>query len=138
MEVSEGDELVPHSIEVAAAFRGPLPPPDMLRVYEEALPGLAERIVTEAETESAHRRRMEETELAADIGLARRGQTGAWLIGFAFLVAAVVLAVTGNALIGGVLGVVELLLIAASFAIRRRFDLEALRGATPDEPPPLD
>lgn len=39
MEASEDGELVPHSIEVAAAFRGPLPPPDMLRGYEETLPG---------------------------------------------------------------------------------------------------
>ncbi len=138
MEADKNRELVPHSIEVAAAFHGPLPPPDMLRGYEETLPGLAERIVTEAETESAHRREMETTALAADISLARRGQAGAWMIGFAFLIAAVVLVVSGNAVIGGVLGVVELLLIAASFAIRQRLDLEALRGITPADPPPAD
>ena len=110
----------------------------MLRGYEETLPGLAERIVTEAETESAHRREMEKTALAADVGLARRGQTGAWLMGFAFLIAAVVLVFTGYAVIGGVLGIVELLLIAASFAVRQRFDLEVLRGAAPADSPRLD
>lgn len=40
-------------------FSGPLPPPEVLARYNEALPGGAERIVTLAEEQASHRRRME-------------------------------------------------------------------------------
>lgn len=40
-------------------FAGPLPPPALLGEYEQALPGLAERIVTMAENEGNHRRAVE-------------------------------------------------------------------------------
>lgn len=40
-------------------FSGPLPPPEVLARYNDALPGGAERIVTLAEEQAQHRRRME-------------------------------------------------------------------------------
>lgn len=51
MEAGEGGELVPHSIEVAAKFRGPLPPPDLLRGYEETLPFSADCSFVRGQTE---------------------------------------------------------------------------------------
>ncbi len=43
----------------AETFSGPLPHPDILARYEEVHPGLANRIVHQAESETAHRQEME-------------------------------------------------------------------------------
>ena len=70
-------------VAVSAAvqyFQGPLPPPEVLKGYEEALPGTAERIVTMAEDEACHRREMQRFKLGSDAKLEARGQTfGFWL-----------------------------------------------------------
>jgi uncharacterized membrane protein len=58
-QVHQG-EMFPGAIAVTAeSFAGPLPPPVLLGEYEEALPGLAERIVSMAENEGSHRRGIE-------------------------------------------------------------------------------
>lgn len=41
---------------------GPLPPPSVLKAYDDVMPGLAERIINSWEAESSHRRRQEERE----------------------------------------------------------------------------
>jgi uncharacterized membrane protein len=61
------------SVFRAASFSGPLPPPEMLRQYNEIAPGMAERIVAMAEEQSSHRRTLEKkvvfgNELRAHIG----------------------------------------------------------------------
>jgi uncharacterized membrane protein len=40
-------------------YSGPIPPPEFLAKYNEIHPGLAERIITMAESESLHRRNIE-------------------------------------------------------------------------------
>ncbi len=44
-------------------FEGPLPPPDLLKQYEQTLPGIAERIVRMAEEEQAHRHTLAQADL---------------------------------------------------------------------------
>lgn len=52
--------MFPAAIAVTReSFAGPLPPPALLAEYEQALPGLAERIVLIAENEGNHRRAVE-------------------------------------------------------------------------------
>ncbi|MFP3941314.1 MAG: DUF2335 domain-containing protein [Thermoanaerobaculia bacterium] len=58
----------------ATRFSGPLPPPEVLSAYQEALPGSAERIIQMAEEQGTHRRQMESRELAAQIKSQTRGQ----------------------------------------------------------------
>lgn len=57
-----------HITRVAAAFSftGPLPPPDVLTKYNDALPGAAERIVAMAERQSAHRQEIEKTVIGSN------------------------------------------------------------------------
>lgn len=43
------------------AFSGPLPPPEALEKYNQALPGAAERIIKMAEEQSKHRQHLEKT-----------------------------------------------------------------------------
>lgn len=58
--VERQEELFPAQVQLrAAAFSGPLPHPRLLREYDVVLPGLAERIVGNAEDEARHRRSVE-------------------------------------------------------------------------------
>ncbi len=63
---------------------GPLPAPSDLKAYEDIYPGLANRIVTMAEEQSAHRRYLEAKVITSDV---RRSWGG--------LIAALVVAVIG-------------------------------------------
>jgi uncharacterized membrane protein len=47
------------SVEVMTAFQGPLPSPDILKGFEDVLPGSAERIMKMAEKEQASRHSLE-------------------------------------------------------------------------------
>jgi uncharacterized membrane protein len=70
-------------------FVGPLPSPQLLQEYENILPGLAERIVIMAETQAAHRQRMERSVLKIE---SRNSTLG---VIFAFLISVSALAVSG-------------------------------------------
>jgi uncharacterized membrane protein len=63
------------ALQMRLTFNGPLPPPEVLAGYNDALPNGADRIVKLAEEQAAHRRRLES-----------RGQ----LLLFAFAVVALV------------------------------------------------
>lgn len=45
---------------IRSEFSGPMPPPSILSGYEKILPGAADRILSMAEKQSAHRQKMEE------------------------------------------------------------------------------
>lgn len=98
-----------------ASFAGPIPPPDLLKGYEEVCPGAAQRIISMAEVQSEHRRALEKQmgdaaveEMRSQFVENRRGQYLAAAIAFAFLIAGVYLAFEGNpwpgAIIGGIGG----------------------------------
>lgn len=64
-----------------------MPPPSMLREYDEVLPGLANRIVTMAETQSKHRIRLESRVTTSNIWRGHLGQIFAFLIAIAGIMA---------------------------------------------------
>ena len=41
--------------QVRHEFSGPLPPPDLLAQYDQVMPGLAQKIVSQFESETNHR-----------------------------------------------------------------------------------
>ncbi len=91
---NHSDEDSAHAVlSVGQFFAGPLPLPQVLEGYDQALPGLAERIATMAEDEAKHRRVIERERLNIDSKLELRGQ----LFGFSvailsFVIAGVLLA----------------------------------------------
>ena len=62
-------------------FTGPLPPPQILKGYEEVHPGTAERIISMAESEQQHRHNMQRKELNLFVGLKGLSMISAFLIG---------------------------------------------------------
>lgn len=59
---------------VCQHFQGPVPPPSMLKKYDQLVPGLANRLVELTEKEQAHRHKT----VADSIDIARDGQTKAF------------------------------------------------------------
>lgn len=65
-------------------FSGPLPPPQILKDYNEAFAGCSERVVAMAEKQSAHRQALEKAVVESNCRAQNQGQ---W---FAFIIALVV------------------------------------------------
>ena len=84
-----------HPVQVASewsqtvTYQGPIQPPGALAEYEKTLPGAADRILSMAEGQQAHRLRLEEKMIAVDA----RQSMGGLIAGF--LVALAVLALAG-------------------------------------------
>jgi len=55
-EIVDEDQRGERRVTITGTFSGPLPPPAVLRDYDETMPGLAREIVDQWKTETAHRR----------------------------------------------------------------------------------
>lgn len=62
-------------------FSGPLPHPDILAKYNDAVPNGAERIVAMAENQAAHRMKLEELVIRGNISAQSRGSIFAFILG---------------------------------------------------------
>lgn len=110
---------------LAAAFQfqstvGPLPPPEMLRQYEQVVPGFGERLLEMAQRQEAHRQHLERIVVE---GNARRASQGLWagaalsgiLIVFAFI-----LGLRHDQVAASVLGSIDIVGLATVFVVGRR------------------
>ena len=61
-------------------FSGPLPPPEILAKYNEAVPNGAERIMAMAESQSKHRQELEKRVISANIRAQRFGSVLGFLV----------------------------------------------------------
>ena len=96
-------EFVHQKFEVTRETSGPIPPPAMLREYEDISPGLAERLANMAEDEAKHRRAVENKLIGiysrdqiASRQIEARGQLYGLLIGVGAIVGAVILRLHGQ------------------------------------------
>jgi uncharacterized membrane protein len=83
------------------AFSGPIPEPEVLREYEQVLPGLAERIVGWTEDVAHHRRTVERSLVQLSWG----GLWSALLLALTTILGGMLLAWYGRSMVG-VIGVV--------------------------------
>ncbi|HET8638375.1 MAG TPA: DUF2335 domain-containing protein [Acidobacteriaceae bacterium] len=84
------------AVRVAASFQGPMPPPAMMRAYDEVVPGLAKQIAESARLEQEHRHRWERRALWNDIFCQSGGLLLGWMVTVGCAVAAFILAWRGN------------------------------------------
>lgn len=128
-------------------YEGPVPPPDVLRGFEELVPGSADRLLRLAEHESAHRHDLEARALQANIDAQRRqldiaeqqarslslndtiGQVAGVLIAIACLVAAYFLAISDHGAVA-----TAILAIPTAATIRAFFTHRNGSQALGDEP----
>jgi len=111
---SESDPKTPHvkiqkTTEIhSETYIGPLPHPNLLRQFDEIVPGSAERIINMAENQSAHRIFLERTVVVGDN---KRADKGLWI---GASIAAIVLAgsitciLTGHDWAGAALGAIDI------------------------------
>lgn len=117
-------------------FQGPLPHPELLNRYDQIIPGAADRIISMAEAESAHRREQEKATTAANMEAQRRqleiaelqvrlvhssdrvGQTFGFLVSVFCLAASVYLGLNGQPILAGALAALPLAAIIR--ALRER------------------
>ncbi len=104
----------------AEAYQGPIPSPEMLRRYEEILPGAAERILRMAEDQAAHRRRIEAVVIPGNAANERRGQFMAFVLAVLFGTLSFILVLEGHDAAGGILGTTAVLGLTSSFLAGRR------------------
>ncbi len=100
-------------------FRGPLPPPEMLKEYDNIVPNGAERIMAKSEREQAHRHRITEKGLDGEISRDKRGQWMAFAITMTILAIATFFAWKGEMVFAGTLITLDLIGLASVFVIGR-------------------
>lgn len=113
-------QLLSFSAAFAANWSGPYPPPDLLRGYEDVVPGSAERIISMAERQQEHRHDLEKTTVH---GASKRAWWGLWL-GFVISVVVMVLGtitiLLGQPVAGGAVMGVDVVALAGVFVYGQR------------------
>lgn len=92
-------------IERHPSFSGPLPPPEILKRFDEVIPGSAERIIKMAEGQFAHRTELERKVIASDISRSRLGQILGFIIAVVGLICSAIISIYGNQIAGTILGI---------------------------------
>ncbi len=87
-----------------SSFEGPLPPPDILKRFDDVVPGAAERIIKMAEEQFAHRVSLEKKVIDSDISRSKWGQILGFLIAVVGLGVACLITIYGNPLAGTIIG----------------------------------
>lgn len=78
---------------IQSEFSGPIPPPNIIKGYEDILPGAAERIISMAERQSAHRQEMERVMVNAEARDSLLGVCFAFLLGIGCLIASAIIVI---------------------------------------------
>ena len=127
---SPHERRVPASVVIAQEFGGPLPPPSILREYDDVIPGMGEKLVQGFHDEMAHRRELEKRSVDAEIvdqqasrQERRRGQWFGFTICMTAIVggtvAAMVAPATAGQVAGGLIGTGGLASLVAVFMTGR-------------------
>lgn len=103
------------SIVHSQSFSGPLPPPQILKHYEQVHSGFADRIMQMAEKEQNHRHQQEIKILAENVSIKKRGQIFALTICSLVVAASFALIWTGHEVSGSVLATGSLSALAYVF-----------------------
>lgn len=111
--IESGD--IKHAVAVAirttSLSAGPIPDPEILKGYQEIVPGSAERIMGWAEEESNHRREIERSQSLSYISHRGRGQIMAFIIALTAIVTGGIVASLGQPWAGGSIAVATALAI---------------------------
>ncbi len=85
-------------------YAGPLPHPDILKKFDEIIPGAADRIISQFESQSEHRRFLEKRFSFHEIIKSYIGIACGFIIGAGSVSGGIWLAVQGNDILASVIG----------------------------------
>lgn len=100
---------------VKQSFSGPLPHPNILKGYEDILPGSAERIIARMEKQSDHRMELEGFVTREDQMQSRNGQLFGFIIAIFGLLLSGFLIYTAHDTAGTILGGADLIALVSVF-----------------------
>ena len=103
-----------------SSFRGPLPPPEILRGYESIVPHAAERILEMAEQQMHHRQKMEYMIVDRQTKQSRLGQILGFILVLLFGLIALFLGYTGHDTLAGFIGTTTILGLAVVFVLNKK------------------
>jgi uncharacterized membrane protein len=113
------DPRVIGALLLGARYAGPIPPPSMLKEYNEAVPGLGERIISWVEKQSDHRRELERVRTRGAEERMKRGQMLAAVVAVVGLIGSGVAAVFSNPWAAGIIAIVSVGGPTAAVALTR-------------------
>jgi uncharacterized membrane protein len=114
------------SINTSSAFSGPLPPPTLLKGYNDLIPNGAERIMKMTENQSAHRIELEKHAIKEELKQSGRGQIFGFILAIFGMGIAFFLAYLGHDTIAGIFGTTTILGLVTVFVIgKKRQDKES-------------
>lgn len=101
-------------------YSGPIPPPDLLRQYDELIEGGAERIFNAFESQTRHRMGIESAVVFGNEGRANRGQWMAYSLALVILTLGSIMIFTGREEAGVAMITVDLVGLVAVFITSKR------------------
>ena len=114
------DRVISVVAQYARFWGGPLPAPENLKEYDIIIPGLAERIVKMAETQSAHRTGLEARVVNSQLIESRTGQFLGFIIALVCIGSAVWLAQNNHDGVAGILAGTTLVGLVAIFVVGKK------------------
>ena len=120
IEVEDVQKKKPGSLNVrGSSFSGPIPPPNIIKGYEEILPGSADRIIAMAENQSKHRQKMEEIKFRSESRDGLLGIIFAFVLGISCIIVAAIIVIlvpkSAGAIFGSLLGITGIGSFIATF-----------------------
>jgi uncharacterized membrane protein len=97
------------------SYKAPLPPPAILREYDDIYPGAAQIIFEAFERQSKHRQELERTVIASDIKRSAQGLWAGFAIALAGLGVSLWLGLTGHDVLAGVSFITDIATLAGVF-----------------------
>ncbi len=94
-----------------------MPPPEVLKKYNDILPGAAERIFSMAEKQSEHRRTLESKVIDSDIKRSKAGSIFAFVIGMTAILSGFILIYLDKDITGIFLGLGGLASLVSVFMV---------------------
>ncbi|MFZ3217718.1 MAG: DUF2335 domain-containing protein [Candidatus Acidiferrales bacterium] len=104
----------------AAHFSGPIPPPEILAKYNDAIPGGAERIVAMAESQSLHRQSLEKAVIEANCRVQKTGPIYGFIICMTAILGGIYLVHSGKSAEGLASIITALSSVAVVFVVGKK------------------
>lgn len=124
----EKEAQVRRMVTTILSFQGPIPPPMLLRQYEDVVPGSADRLIRLTEKQTDHRIDMERTIVKGRVGLSVRGQVMAFVLSVFFGVIALWLGLEGHDRLAGTIAVTTIIGLAVVFVLGKKPGESSTRG----------
>ncbi len=114
------------SVHKSSSFSGPIPPPEILKGYGEAINSGAERIVAMAEKQSDHRIQLENHAIREELKQSRLGQIFGFILGLVGMGLASALAMFGHETIAAIFGTTTIIGLVTVFVLGKKLQQKNL------------